>query len=59
MIRCENLSITFRRARVLDGINLDIALGERIVLIGSNGTGGPDRRYVSLIGDLSLHEVVK
>jgi ABC-2 type transport system ATP-binding protein len=39
MIRCENLSKSFRRARVLDGINLDIALGERIALIGSNGAG--------------------
>ncbi len=39
MIRCENLSKNFRRARVLDGINLDIALGERIALIGSNGAG--------------------
>jgi ABC-2 type transport system ATP-binding protein len=39
MIHCENLSKTFRRARVLDGINLDIALGERIALIGSNGAG--------------------
>jgi ABC-2 type transport system ATP-binding protein len=39
MIRCENLTKTFRRARVLDGIDLDIALGERIALIGSNGAG--------------------
>jgi ABC-2 type transport system ATP-binding protein len=39
MIRCENLSKSFKRARVLDGINLDIALGERIALIGSNGAG--------------------
>ena len=39
MIRCENLSKSFRRARVLDGINLDIALGERIALSGSNGAG--------------------
>jgi ABC-2 type transport system ATP-binding protein len=39
MIRCENLSKSFRRACVLDGINLDIALGERIALIGSNGAG--------------------
>lgn len=39
MIRCENLSKTFKRACVLDGINLDIALGERIALIGSNGAG--------------------
>ncbi|MEW6164749.1 MAG: ABC transporter ATP-binding protein [Pseudomonadota bacterium] len=39
MIRCENLTKTFRRARVLDGIDLDVALGERIALIGSNGAG--------------------
>ena len=39
MIRCENLSKSFKRARVLDGVNLDIALGERIALIGSNGAG--------------------
>jgi ABC-2 type transport system ATP-binding protein len=39
MIRCENLSKSFKRARVLDGIHLDIALGERIALIGSNGAG--------------------
>jgi len=39
MIRCKNLSKTFKRARVLDGIDLDIALGERIALIGSNGAG--------------------
>lgn len=39
MIRCENLSKTFRRVRVLDGIDLDVPLGERIALIGSNGAG--------------------
>ncbi len=39
MIRCSDLSKTFKRARVLDGISLDIALGERIALIGSNGAG--------------------
>jgi ABC-2 type transport system ATP-binding protein len=39
MIRCVNLSKSFRRARVLDGIDLNIALGERIALIGSNGAG--------------------
>ncbi|MDX9995209.1 MAG: ABC transporter ATP-binding protein [Rhodocyclaceae bacterium] len=39
MIHCENLSKSFRRARVLDGIDLDIPLGERIALIGSNGAG--------------------
>lgn len=39
MIRCTQLAKTFRRTRVLDGINLDIGLGERIALIGSNGAG--------------------
>jgi len=39
MIHCHDLSKTFKRARVLDGLNLDIALGERIALIGSNGAG--------------------
>ncbi|MDP2811707.1 MAG: ABC transporter ATP-binding protein [Rhodocyclaceae bacterium] len=39
MIRFENVSKTFRRARVLDGIDLEIDIGERIALIGSNGAG--------------------
>ncbi len=39
MIRLQNLSKTFRGARVLDNIALDIGLGERIALIGSNGAG--------------------
>ncbi|MDD5249792.1 MAG: ABC transporter ATP-binding protein [Rhodocyclaceae bacterium] len=39
MIRFQNVSKTFKRARVLDGIDLDIGLGERIALIGSNGAG--------------------
>ena len=39
MINFRNVSKTFKRARVLDGIDLDIGLGERIALIGSNGAG--------------------
>ncbi|MCL2525035.1 MAG: ABC transporter ATP-binding protein [Betaproteobacteria bacterium] len=39
MIHLTKLAKTFRRVRVLDGIDLDIALGERIALIGSNGAG--------------------
>jgi ABC-2 type transport system ATP-binding protein len=39
MIRFDQLGKTFRRHRVLDGVNLEIALGERVALIGSNGAG--------------------
>ncbi|MBI5784798.1 MAG: ABC transporter ATP-binding protein [Rhodocyclales bacterium] len=39
MIRFDKVSKTFKRARVLDGIDLDIDLGERVALIGSNGAG--------------------
>ena len=39
MIRFDNVSKTFKRIRVLDGIDLDIGLSERVALIGSNGAG--------------------
>jgi ABC-2 type transport system ATP-binding protein len=39
MIRFQNVSKTFKGTRVLDGIDLDIGLGERVALIGSNGAG--------------------
>ncbi|KAB2922397.1 MAG: ABC transporter ATP-binding protein [Dechloromonas sp.] len=39
MIQFSQLAKTFRRVRVLDGIDLAIGLGERVALIGSNGAG--------------------
>lgn len=39
MIRFQNVTKTFRRARILDGIDLQVGLGERVALIGSNGAG--------------------
>ncbi|MCP4549816.1 MAG: ABC transporter ATP-binding protein [bacterium] len=39
MIRFEQLTKTFRRNTVLDGIDLNIERGDRIALVGSNGAG--------------------
>lgn len=39
MITFQNVSKTFKRARVLDAISLDVDVGERVALIGSNGAG--------------------
>lgn len=39
MIKIEKLSKSFRKTLVLGGIDLDIAKGDRIALVGSNGAG--------------------
>jgi len=39
VIRCEKLGKSFRRTRVLDGVDLEVARGDRIALVGSNGAG--------------------
>jgi ABC-2 type transport system ATP-binding protein len=39
MIRAEQLSKTFQKNRVLDGLDLAIAAGERVALVGANGAG--------------------
>jgi len=39
MITFTNVSKTFRKARVLEAVNLEIGKGERIALVGSNGAG--------------------
>ncbi len=39
MIQCRDLKKSFRRAQVLNGIDLEFDRGDRIALIGSNGAG--------------------
>lgn len=39
MIRLENLTKSFGRAKALDGLNLNVARGEKVALVGSNGAG--------------------
>ncbi len=39
MISFSNVTKSFRKTRVLDAINLEIGLAERVALIGSNGAG--------------------
>jgi ABC-2 type transport system ATP-binding protein len=39
VIRFENLQKSFRKTHVLKGLDLDIARGDRIALVGSNGAG--------------------
>ena len=39
MIKINNVSKSFRKNSVLDGIDLDINRGDRVALVGSNGAG--------------------
>jgi len=58
MILIENLVKTFRRARVLDGIGLAVASGERVALIGSNGAG-KTTLIRCLLGEYACEGVVR
>jgi ABC-2 type transport system ATP-binding protein len=39
MIHAQNLSKTFGRRRVVEGVELEVAAGERVALVGANGAG--------------------
>jgi len=39
MIHAQNLSKTFGRTRVVEGVELGVAAGERVALVGANGAG--------------------
>jgi ABC-2 type transport system ATP-binding protein len=39
MIRLQGLAKSFQRARVLDALDLELAPGERVALVGANGAG--------------------
>lgn len=52
MITCVNLFKNYNRKRVLKGINLEIAPGDRIGLLGRNGAG--KSTMIKLIGGVEL-----
>jgi branched-chain amino acid transport system ATP-binding protein len=39
MLRCEALSVSYGAVQALDGVTLDVKLGECVALLGANGAG--------------------
>jgi branched-chain amino acid transport system permease protein len=39
LLRCEDVQLSFRGVRALDGVNLDVRRGEILGLVGPNGSG--------------------
>lgn len=56
MIRCQNLRKTYRlghaKKTVLDGLNMEIAAGERVGFLGRNGAG--KTTLIKLIGGVEM-----